>query len=158
MELNEIPVSKYITLGEATKSQTAVRMGISNMPEKPELENMIFIGTRIFDPIREHFGVPIAVSSFFRSQALNKAIGGSANSQHRQGKAIDIDADVFGKVTNRQIFEFIYKQLEFDQLIWEFGDEDNPAWVHVSHAIKGVNRKQVLRAVRVDGKASYQNF
>jgi hypothetical protein len=98
----------------------------------------------LFEQIRLHFNVPIGISSFYRCAALNKKIGGAKNSQHTLGEAIDIDADIFGGVTNAEIFEFA-KTLDFDQLIWEYGDDTNPAWVHISRKRVGKNRKQRLR-------------
>ena len=109
----------------------------------------------VFVPLREHFGVPIGVTSFFTDSITNAVIGRSDNSQHSKGEAIDIDADVYGKVTNREIFYYILDNLPFDQLIWEFGDECNPRWVHVSLKAFG-NRKQVLRAYKENGETKYK--
>lgn len=151
-------ISKYITYKEAIKSQTAERLGIKNEPDSTSLERMKYVASEVFDKVRDHFRVPIGVSSFYRCDELNKAIGGSATSQHRSGEAIDIDADMYGGVTNKQIFEFIKNNLEFDQLIWEFGTRDEPAWVHVS-LTKGNNRKQVLRAFKSSsGKTAYEAY
>lgn len=151
-------ISKYISLAEATKSQTAERLGIENMPDAATIQRMKYVAEKVFDPLREHFGVPIGVSSFYRSTALNAAIGGSKTSQHRSGEAIDIDADMFGGITNKQIFDYIRYNLDFDQLISEFGTRDNPNWVHVS-LTTGYNRRQVLRAFRTSsGKTAYENY
>lgn len=133
-------ISKHITLIEATKSQTAIRKGIDNTPDEATIERMKLVAEKIFEPIRERFGVPIGVSSFYRSPKLNKAIGGAKNSQHVTGEAIDIDADIFGGVTNQEIFNFVKYHLNFDQLIREYGDK---GWVHVSYRSEG-NRGQVL--------------
>jgi zinc D-Ala-D-Ala carboxypeptidase len=138
-------VSKYITLAEATKSQQAIRAGISNKPNDAVMKNMQHVATEIFDKVRDHFGVPIGISSFYRSSAINRLVGGAKNSQHVQGEAIDIDADIFGIVTNQEIFEYIKANLVFDQLIWEYGNDEQPAWVHVSLKRDGKNRKQVLK-------------
>lgn len=135
-------VSKYITLAEATKSQAAIRNGIKNVPGPKELAAMKLVGEKVFDKVREHFGIPLTVSSFYRCPALNKAVKGSATSQHVKGEAIDIDADG-SPISNKQVFEYIKANLDFDQLLWEFGDSHNPAWVHVSYKPSG-NRKQVL--------------
>ena len=117
------------------------------------------LAENIFQPIREHFGSPIWVSSGYRSAALNKAIGGAASSQHCTGEAIDIDMDSSTSgVTNRMVFDYIKDNLVFDQLIYEFGDSKNPDWVHVSYESTGKQRKQVLKAVRVNGKTTYQNY
>ena len=150
-------VSKNISYKEATHSTTAKRLGIDNTPNAEQFSNMVYVAKNVFQPIREHFGVPIYVSSFFRSEALNKAVRGSSSSTHIKGEAMDLDADVFEGVTNAQIFEYIKNNLEFDQLIWEFGTDENPAWVHVSLS-KRNNRKQVLKAVRVDGKTHYEIY
>ena len=138
-------LSKNLYLSEVTKSQTAIQKGIKNEPSKEEIENLKAIAQNVFQPLRDHFNVPIGISSGFRSKALNAAVGGSKTSEHTQGCAIDLDADIFGGITNKDIFEFIKKNLEFNQLIWEFGDDNNPDWVHVSFD-KGNNKKRVLRA------------
>lgn len=135
-------ISKYISYLEATTSQTAVRKKIVNTPNEEQLLNMQLIGIRIFDVIREHFKTPLRVSSFFRSLLLNNAVGGSKTSQHVKGQAIDIQGT--GKVSNKMIFDYIKENLDFDQLIWEFGNDNNPAWVHVSYVSKDKNRKQIL--------------
>jgi zinc D-Ala-D-Ala carboxypeptidase len=147
-------LSKNLTLKEVTKSDTANRLGIDNTPEEFDIKNLRAIAEEVFQPLRDHFGIPLFVSSGFRSKKLNKAIGGSKYSQHMVGEALDIDADVYGSVTNRELFMFIKENLIFDQLIWEFGDDDTPDWVHVSYKEKGQNRKQVKRAYR-DSKGVY---
>lgn len=134
-------ISKYITLAEATTSQTAVRKNIPNIPNEKELENMKHVAVNVFDKVREHFGKPIRVSSFFRCLRLNNAVGGSKTSQHIKGMAIDMQGT--NGLTNAEIFHYIKDNLEFDQLIWEYGTEQEPAWVHVSLS-RGENRKQVL--------------
>lgn len=136
-------LSKYVTLKEATQSDTAVKAGIDNNPTPDVLEIMRHTAENLFDPIREHFGVPIGVSSFFRSPALNRAIRGAADSQHVRGQAIDINGHIYGNVLNSEIFNFIKDELEYDQLIWEFGDSREPDWVHVS-LTDGHNRKMIL--------------
>ena len=150
-------LSKNLSLAEVTKSATASRLGIKNKPDAWEIENLRAVAEHIFQPMRDSFGCPIFVSSGFRSEALNKAIGGSKRSQHIQGRALDLDADVFGVCSNADIFRYILNNLEFDQLIWEFGDENNPDWVHVSFVRDGVNRGRCLRACRDDkGKTYYE--
>lgn len=150
-------VSEYISYYEATYSATAVRLGIENTPNELQFAAMQNIGKNIFDPVRIWAGLPIGVSSFFRSIPLNAAINGSKRSQHCKGEAIDIDADIYGDITNREIFDFIRDRFIFDQLIWEFGDEKNPAWVHVSLKLYGENRSQILRAYKDDNnKTRYQ--
>jgi len=147
-------ISKYISYAEATKSNTAIKYGIDNKPNEHQLKAMKMVASNVFDKVREHFGVPIYVSSFFRSKLLNTKIGGSKSSDHIDGEAIDIDADVFGGVTNKEIFDYIKENLEFDKLIWEFGDDDNPSWVHVSY-VSGNNRKIVMKATKINGRTSY---
>lgn len=150
-------VSKNISYKEATLSTTAKRLGIDNTPDSDQFSNMIHVAEGVFQPVREHFDTPIYVSSFFRSEALNKAIKGSSSSTHMKGEAMDLDADVYGKVTNAEIFHYIKDKLTFDQLIWEFGTDKNPDWVHVSLS-KGTNRGQVLVAKRVNGKTTYEFY
>ena len=97
------------------------------------------------------------MSSGYRGPELNRAIGGATRSQHMEGRALDLDADVFGGCTNSEIFEWIRENVEFDQMVWEFGDSINPDWVHVSYVHDGVNRKRCLRACRDDkGKTYYE--
>jgi len=148
-------LSNYLSLAEVTRSDTAKRNGISNEPTAEHLENLKVIAVEVFDKVREYFGVPIFVSSGYRSAALNKAIGGSSTSDHNLGRALDLDQDGHGNgVTNADVFKFIKDNLEFDQLIWEFGTDKNPDWVHVGYR-KGANRKQILKAVREGGKTKY---
>jgi hypothetical protein len=147
-------LSKNLALAEVTRSETAKRKGISNMPTPEHLENFKKLAENVFQPIREHFGVPIHISSGYRSKALNTAVGGSLSSQHCTGEAIDIDMDGTS-ITNAQIFYFIKDNLNFDQMIWEFGTDTNPDWVHVSYESTGKQRKQILVAKRVGGKTTY---
>jgi hypothetical protein len=140
-----------------SRSETAKRRGINNTPSGEHLENFKKLAENVFEPIREHFGVPIHISSGYRSKELNAAIGGSLTSQHCQGEAIDIDMDGTS-ITNAQIFNFIKDNLNFDQMIWEFGSDSNPDWVHVSYESTGKQRKQILKAVKAGGKTSYVPF
>jgi hypothetical protein len=150
-------LSKNLTLAEVTRSESAKRKGISNMPTAEHIENFKKLAEKVFQPIRDHFAVPIRISSGYRSAALNKAIGGSLSSQHCSGEAIDIDMDGTS-ITNAQVFNFIKDNLEFDQLIWEFGTDKNPDWVHVSYETTGKQRKQILVAKRVKGKTTYSVY
>ena len=125
-------LSENLSLAEVTRSETAKRKGISNMPTPEHIENFKKLAENIFQPIRKHFGKPIHISSGYRSKALNTAIGGSLSSQHCKGEAIDIDMDGTS-ITNAQVFNFIKDNLNFDQMIWEFGTDKNPDWVHVSY-------------------------
>jgi hypothetical protein len=151
-------LSYHLTLEEATKSATAIRKGIYNLPVDEHLAALVNTANKIFEPIRNHFNVPIGVSSGYRSKDLNEAIGGSKTSQHCKGEALDIDADMYGSITNKQIFDFIRDNLDFDQLIYEFGTDIEPNWVHVSIKQFGDQRKQILRASRVGGKVHYSNY
>lgn len=141
-------LSKNLTLFEMIRSDMAKRKGVSNQPTPEHIENMKVLAEKIFQPIREHFGVPIYITSGYRSAALNKKIGGARNSQHLTGEAIDIDMDGHAHVTNVQVFNWIRANLIFDQLIWEYGNGNNPDWVHVSYNTSGTNRRQVLRATK----------
>ena len=156
-------LSTNLALSEVTRSETAKRKGISNMPTPEHIENFKKLAEKVFQPIREHFGVPIRISSGYRSEALNKAIGGAGkmvngkyvpSSQHCTGEAIDIDMDGTS-ITNKQVFDYIKDNLDFDQLIWEFGTDSNPDWVHVSYESTGKQRKQVLKAIKKGKSTSY---
>ena len=151
-------LSKNLSLSECTKSNTANRLGINNTPDDEWIvENLKGIAEEVFQPIRNAFKCPIYVSCGYRSEELNRAIGGSIRSQHVQGRALDLDADVFGGCTNGEICQYILNNLTFDQLIWEFGDQDNPDWVHVSYVRDGVNRGRCLKACRDEkGKVYYE--
>ena len=135
-------------------STTALRRNIENKPNEEQLANMKLIGEKIFEPLREYVGGPIKINSFFRGADLNKAIGGSTRSQHCKGQAMDID-DTFGYKTNAQMYSFIKENLDFDQMIWEFGDDDNPNWVHVSYVSPEKNRNICLKAYKQNGKTKY---
>jgi hypothetical protein len=149
-------LSEHLDLSEVIRSESAKRKGISNMPTQEHIENFKLLAEKIFQPIREHFRCPIHISSGYRSKELNAAIGGSLTSQHCSGEAIDIDMDgTPNGVTNRMVFDYIKDNLDFDQLIYEFGDSKNPDWVHVSYESSGKQRKQVLKAVRNNDKTSY---
>lgn len=149
-------ISKHLTLQELTYSETAIKLGISNEPTQAQIANMKLLADEVFEPAREHFAVPIHISSGFRIHNLNVAIGGASTSQHCGGQAIDIDMKD-SKVTNAILFHWIKDNLKYDQLIWEFGDKKNPDWLHVSYT-SGKNRQQTLRAVKTKGKTNYENF
>jgi len=158
-------ITQHLNLAELTRSESAKRKGIINIPTPEHLENIKNLAINIFEPIRRYFGQPIHISSGYRSKELNKAIGGAyrlvdgkyvATSQHCIGEAIDIDMDgSANEITNKQVFEYIKQHLNFDQLIWEFGTNDNPDWIHVSYRTKGKQRKEVLRAVKQGSKTKY---
>jgi hypothetical protein len=150
-------ISKHITYKEATRSVTALRLGIENKPSEYELQNMELIAEKVFEPLREAVNGPIKINSFYRSEELNKSIGGSSRSQHCQGRAIDID-DFYGYVSNAYMYYYIKDNLDFDQLIWEFGTDTNPDWVHVSYVDSDSNRKRCLLAYKEDGKTKYKDI
>ena len=147
-------ISKHISYKESVYSTTALRRNIENKPNEQQLTNMKLIAEKIFEPLREYVGGPIKINSFFRGADLNKAIGGSTRSQHCKGQAMDID-DTFGYKTNAQMYSFIKENLDFDQMIWEFGDDDNPNWVHVSYVSPEKNRQVCLKAYKQNGKTKY---
>lgn len=152
-------LSPHLTLAEMIRSESAKRLRISNQPLPEHLDNMKVLAKNVFEPIRKHFGMPIYISSGYRSNALNKAIkGASKNSQHSLGQAMDIDMDGSGLISNANVFYFIKDNLDFDQLIWEFGDNYNPDWVHVSYVSPDKNRKQVLVAYKFLGMTKYKPF
>lgn len=149
-------ISKYVSLSEVTRSNTALRKGIDNTPNTEQLERIKTLAEKVFDPLREWVGGPVKINSGFRSALLNNAIGGSSTSQHcaHNGAAFDID-DTFGNATNLEMFEYIKKYLSFDQLIFEFGTDENPDWVHVSYISEGKNRMEVLRAKKNSNNQTY---
>jgi uncharacterized protein YcbK (DUF882 family) len=131
-------ISKHITLNEAIESPTALRMNIDNTPTSEVLSNMQYVAENLFEPIRKWYKKPIKINSFFRCVALNKAVKGSASSQHVKGEAIDISGG--NKIENKKIFDYIVSSgLDFDQCINEF----DYTWVHISLK-KEKNRKQIL--------------
>ena len=148
-------ISSHISYREGVYSITATRLGFDNTPNDEQLTNMELVADEVFEPLRSWVGGPIKINSFFRSPKLNTTIGGSSKSQHCKGQAIDID-DTFGRATNAEMYHFIKEQLNFDQLIWEFGDDDNPNWVHVSFVSDEDNRNRCLRAYKYNGKTKYK--
>jgi|TARA_R100001443_G_scaffold51288_1_gene63258 hypothetical protein len=148
-------ISKHISYKEATRSNTALRRGIENIPDVEELENMKLIAEKVFEPLRKWVGGPIKINSFYRSPELNVAIGGSKKSQHCHGQAIDID-DTYGHRSNASMFHHLRYSLDYDQIIWEFGDDKNPAWVHVSYVSEEKNRHRCLQAYKENGKTKYK--
>lgn len=151
-------ISAHLTLAELIRSDSAKRLKISNQPLPEHLDNMKVLAKNVFEPIRNHFKSPIYISSAYRSEKLNKALKGAKNSQHCLGQAIDIDMDGSGLISNSNVFNFIKDNLDFDQLIWEFGDNYNPDWVHVSYVSPERNRKQVLVAYKFLGMTKYKPF
>jgi zinc D-Ala-D-Ala carboxypeptidase len=153
-------IGKYLTLEEVCKSATAIRLGINNKPNQQQITCLEALAKNVYDKCCEKFLVKIPVSSGFRSKELNSKISNSSTtSQHCLGQAFDLDLDnIFNGPTNGMLFDYIKNNLEFDQLIWEFGDNNNPNWVHVSYNITGVQRKMVLKAVKKKNKVSYIRF
>jgi hypothetical protein len=147
-------ISKHISEKEATKSVTALRLNIDNTPNGTALNNMKILAEKVFEPLREWVGGPIKITSFYRSPDLCVAIGSKISSQHAKGQAMDID-DIYGHKSNKEMFEWIKENLDFDQLIYEFGNEENPDWVHVSYVDQENNRNRILKAVRDQGKVKY---
>ena len=148
-------ISKHITYKEATRSVTAIRLSIDNKPNDYQLQNMELIAEKVFEPLRKAVNGPIQINSFFRSEDLNTAIGGSTRSQHCQGRAIDLD-DNYGYMSNNDMYNYIKNNLDFDQLIFEFPDKKgNAAWIHVSYVDADSNRKKCLKAIKENGKTKY---
>jgi len=151
-------LSKNLTLAEAVRSETAKRLGIDNKPTTEHLENLKITAEKLFQPIRDHFDKPIYVSSMYRSEVLNKSLKfASKTSLHMTGQAIDIDMD-HTSISNKDVFNFIKDNLEYDTLIWEFG-KDSPNWVHVSYR-EGKNRNQVLESYKeeLNGLINYKIY
>lgn len=144
-------ISEHISYKEGVYSTTANRLGLINDPTEEHLNNMKLLAEEIFEPLRDHTCHPIKINSFYRGPQLNKAIGGSKKSQHCKGQAIDID-DSYGNATNAYMYNWIKNNLSFDQMIWEFGDDKNPDWVHVSYVNEEVNRNRCLKAYRNPGE------
>ena len=151
-------ISEHVTYKEGVYSITALRLGLNNDPNKYHLSNMELLAEKIFEPLRKHVNGPIKINSFYRGPDLNKAIGGSSNSQHCKGQAMDID-DNYGYMSNADMFEYIKNNLSFDQMIWEFGNSDNPDWVHVSYVNEENNRKRCLLAYKDENnKTKYKTI
>ena len=148
-------ISEHISLNEGVKSHTATRLNIDNIPRELDLINMKTIAEKVFEPLRKWVGGPIAINSFYRSPELNSAIGGSTTSQHCIGCALDLD-DNYGHKTNAEMFNYIKNNLDFDQIIWEFGTDENPNWLHVSYVSEDVNRRRCLKAYKHEGKTKYK--
>ena len=148
-------ISEHVSLKEGVRSHTATRLNIDNEPSSLDLINMTTIAEQVFEPLRKFVGGPIAINSFYRSPKLNSAIGGSTSSQHCKGYAIDID-DKYGYKTNAEMYYYIQQNLDYDQLIWEFGDDKNPDWVHVSYVSEDINRRRCLQAYKENNKTKYK--
>ena len=149
-------LSENFSLAEMTKSQTATRKGIRNEPSTEHIENLIHLAETVLQPVREHFGKPVMISSGYRSPELCEAIGSSSKSQHAKGEAADFEIH---SVDNKELATWITKNCEFDQLILEFYDgvDPNSGWVHCSvKRAPETGRKQVLRAKKIEGRTAYE--
>jgi zinc D-Ala-D-Ala carboxypeptidase len=146
-------LSENFNLDELTKSQEAIRLGIVNEPNDEQVGNLILLCKNILQPIRNHFGKVVSVSSGFRSAALCEAIGSSSKSQHTKGQAADFE--IFG-IANKDLADWIVQNLDYDQCILEFWNPEDPnsGWVHCSYNDEG-NRKQYLRASKFLGRIVY---
>ena len=162
-------ISAHISYNEATRSQTAIRKGLNNTPGAKQIENIQLWAEKVFELLREHVSnkrgkdSPIHINSIYRSVAVNASVGGSKTSQHCAGEASkmeeaagDIETN-YDDFNNKDLFMLIKNKGVFDQLIWEYGDDKAPDWVHVSYR-KGANRHQVLKVTRVNGKSKYSPF
>ena len=147
-------ISKHISYHEGTYSRTGERRDLDNTPNEDRLKCMKEVAENLFEPLREWVGGPIKINSFFRGEPVNTAIGGSTRSQHMKGQAIDID-DTFGHKTNAEMYYYIKDNLDFDQMIWEFGDDENPNWLHISWVSHRPNRKKLTIAKKVNGRTKY---
>jgi len=152
-------ISEHLDLSELIRSESAKRKGIDNTPSADIIDNLKKLAENVFEPIRNNFRVPIIISSGFRCVKLNESIGGASSSQHCKGEAIDIDMDgTPNRVTNAMVFNYIKDKLEFDQLIWEFGNSENPDWVHVSYSHTGNQRKEILKGFKTNGVTHYSQY
>lgn len=152
-------ISEHLDLAELIRSESSKRKGIDNTPSADVIDNLKKIAENVFEPIRNNFRVPIIISSGFRCIKLNESIGGADSSQHVKGEAIDIDMDgTPNGVSNAMIFHYIKDKLDFDQLIWEFGNNENPDWCHVSYSHTGKQRKEILKGYKENGKTHYSPY
>ena len=147
-------ISKHISWHEGTYSRTGERKDLDNTPNEDQLKCMKEVAENLFEPLRKWVGGGIKINSFFRGEPVNTAIGGSTRSQHMKGQAIDID-DTFGHKTNAEMYHYIKDNLDFDQMIWEFGTDKNPNWLHISWVSHRPNRKKLTIAKKVNGKTKY---
>lgn len=155
-------ISTHITLAEATRSEAATRDNLDNTPNSEQIEHMKLWAEKVFEPLREYISkkrgkdTPIRINSIFRSDAVNHAIGGSKTSQHCKGEAGDLETN-YPDFTNKDLFLAVKERGVYDQLIWEYGDNNQPAWVHVSYN-KTTNRRQILKAIKENGVVKYIPF
>jgi len=147
-------LSANFSLSEMTKSQTAVRKDIDNTPTQEHIDNLKYVAENLLQPIRDHFGKPVAVSSGYRSVELCEAIGSSSKSQHAKGEAADFE---ISGIDNKDLGLWIRDNIEYDQLILEFykDGEPNSGWIHCSMVKDGEPRKSTLQAIKIGGKTQY---
>lgn len=126
---------KHFTLKELTRTST----GLANTPSSEVIKRLETLVEKVLDPLREEYGAPIYVNSGYRSPEVNRKVGGARTSQHLKGEAVDFRCDDMA-----WCFLFIKTYLDFDQLIWEYGNTEQPQWIHVSYRADGKNRRQVL--------------
>ena len=151
-------ISEHVTYKEGVYSNTAMRLGLKNEPTEVHLSNMELLSEKVFEPLRLHVNGPVKINSFYRGPDLNKAIGGSSKSQHCKGQAMDID-DTYGYMSNADMYKYIKNNLSFDQMIWEFGDDKNPDWIHISYVNEEANRNRCLIAYKDDNnKTKYKTI
>ena len=134
-------LTKHFTLEELCASSTAKRLKINNLPTNEEIANMRHLALTILEPLRLFMQKPVYINSGFRSQKLNKAVGGVANSQHTRGEAVDIRVVTIAE--GKAMFDYIRRNTPFDQLIWERNARGS-RWIHVSVRRDGKNRHQVI--------------
>lgn len=146
-------LSQHFTLAEMTFSPTAIKKGIDNTPNAQAIRNLTALCEKVLEPLRAHVGGPIKISSGYRCEVLNSLIGGAKSSQHKFGQAVDIDL----KDKCAEAFHWIIENLDYDQIIWEFGNDKQPDWIHVSFSTKG-NRKNALKAIKSNGRTKYIPF
>ena len=149
-------LSENFSLLELTKSQTAARKDIDNTPSPEHQENLKLLCTHILQPVRDHFGRVVSVSSGYRSEELCIAIGSKTTSQHAKGEAADFE--IYG-ISNKELADWINENLYYDQLILEYWTPENPnnGWIHCSYNVN-LNRKQYLRAYKNEGKTKYEQI
>jgi|TARA_R110000765_G_scaffold301385_1_gene395825 zinc D-Ala-D-Ala carboxypeptidase len=138
-----VNLSEHFTLGEMTKSQTALRLGIDNDPDEDAVENLTLVCESILEPVREYYDIPFSPSSAYRCPELNRNVGSANTSQHISGEAIDFEIP---GVPNMGLAQWIMDNLDYDQLILEFYKEGEPnsGWVHCSYCGEG-NRNDAKR-------------
>lgn len=147
-------ISQKFTIGDVVRSNTAIRMNFTEQltPSAAVVNNATYLAQMVLDKLPG----PFIINSWYRCERLNKAIKGARNSDHMQGCAVDLDTA--NDARNGELFHYIRKHCAYDQLIWEFGDDTNPSWVHVSCKANG-NRNQVLVAYKdATGKTKYKGY